>query len=90
MSIQDLISIVNKGENEGLNNRLNKVHHDLFNELSDHIERISLKYNYHPSRKVTIEVYPALPSFHQAVGEAMLRIGSWVPMKEVFLRLYLH
>lgn len=70
MSIQDLISIVNKGENEGLNNRLNKVHQDLFNELSDHIERISLKYNYHPSQKVTIEVYPDLPSFHQAVGEA--------------------
>ncbi|WP_337033886.1 sigma-70 family RNA polymerase sigma factor [Paenibacillus illinoisensis] len=70
MSIQDLISIVNKGENGGLNNRLNKVHQDLFNELSDHIERISLKYNYHPSRKVTIEVYPDLPSFHQAVGEA--------------------
>lgn len=70
MSIQDLISIVNKGENEGLNNQPNKVHHDLFNELSDHIERISLKYNYHPSRKVTIEVYPDMPSFHQAVGEA--------------------
>ncbi|WP_458123979.1 hypothetical protein [Paenibacillus sp. Z3-2] len=34
MYIQDLISIVNKGENEGLNNRLNKGHHDLFNELS--------------------------------------------------------
>lgn len=70
MSIQDVISIVNKGENEGLNNTPNKVHHDLFNELSDHIERISLKYNYHPSRKVTIEVYPDMPSFHQAVGEA--------------------
>ncbi|WP_411735416.1 RNA polymerase sigma factor [Paenibacillus sp. M2] len=70
MSIQDLISIVNKGESEGLNNHPDKVHHDLFNELSDHIERISLKYNYHPSRKVTIEVYPDMPSFHQAVGEA--------------------
>lgn len=70
MSIQDLISIVNKGGNEVLNNLLNKVHHDLFNELGDHIERISLKYNYHPSREVTIEVYPDMPSFHQAIGEA--------------------
>ncbi|MGG4145421.1 RNA polymerase sigma factor [Paenibacillus algorifonticola] len=70
MSIQDLISIVNKGENEGSNNRLNKVHHDLFNELSNHVERITFKYNHQPSRKVVIEVYPDLPTFYQAVGEA--------------------
>ncbi|MBY0219207.1 hypothetical protein [Paenibacillus illinoisensis] len=70
--------LLQQGENEGLNNQLNKVHHDLFNELSDHIERISLKYNYHPSRKVTIEVYPDLPSFHQAVGEADAPNWLWL------------
>ncbi|MCM3781556.1 sigma-70 family RNA polymerase sigma factor [Neobacillus mesonae] len=70
MSIQDLISIVNKGDNESTNNRLKKVHHDLFVELSNNVERISSKYNYHSSRKVVIELYPDLPTFHQAVGEA--------------------
>ncbi|MDR9855547.1 RNA polymerase sigma factor [Paenibacillus sp. VCA1] len=70
MSIQDLISIVNKGNNEGTNHRLKKVHHDLFVELSKHVERVSSKYNHDPSQKVVIEIYPDLPTFHQAVGEA--------------------
>ncbi|MDT9717706.1 RNA polymerase sigma factor [Paenibacillus sp. ClWae2A] len=70
MSIQDLISIVNKGDNAGTNNHLKKVHHDLFVELNNNVERISSKYNYHPTQKVVIELYPDLPTFHQALGEA--------------------
>jgi RNA polymerase sigma-70 factor (ECF subfamily) len=70
MSIQDLISIVDKGGNEDSSNRLKKVQHDLFAELSNNVERISTKYNHRPSRKVVIEIYPDLPTFHQAVGEA--------------------
>lgn len=69
MSIQELISIVDKGGSKGTSKRLQKVQHDLFTELSNHIERISTKYNHHPSRKVVIEIYPDLPTFHQAVGE---------------------
>ena len=54
MSIQDMISIVNKSVTNDMNDSLKKVHHDLFNELKDNVERISLKYksptiqkNYH-------------------------------------------
>ncbi|NOU76668.1 sigma-70 family RNA polymerase sigma factor [Paenibacillus sp. LMG 31458] len=70
MSIQDMISIVSKSETNDTNESLNKVHHDLFNELKDNVERISSKFNHHPSRKIIIEIYPDLPTFHQAVGEA--------------------
>ncbi|NIK79736.1 RNA polymerase sigma-70 factor (ECF subfamily) [Paenibacillus castaneae] len=69
MSIQDMISIVNKSETNDMNDSLKKVHHDLFNELKDNVERISLKYKHQPSRKIIIEIYPDLPTFHQAVGE---------------------
>ncbi|MCM3496541.1 MULTISPECIES: RNA polymerase sigma factor [Paenibacillus] len=70
MSIQDFISIVNKGDGEGTHQRLNKVHHDLFVELGNHVERVSSKYHHDPLRKVIIEIYPDLPTFHRAVGEA--------------------
>ncbi|NMO98051.1 RNA polymerase sigma factor [Paenibacillus lemnae] len=69
MAIQELISIIDKGDNAGTNQHLKKVQQDLFTELGNHVERISSKYNYHPSRKVVIEMYPDLPTFHQAVGE---------------------
>ncbi|RCW50294.1 RNA polymerase sigma factor [Paenibacillus prosopidis] len=70
MSIQEIISIVSKSEANDTNDSLKKVHHDLFNELKDHVERISTKFKHHPSRKIIIEIYPDLPTFHQAVGEA--------------------
>ena len=70
MSIQDMISIVSKSETNDTNDSLKKVHHDLFNELKDNVERISSKFNHQPSRKIIIEIYPDLPTFHQAVGEA--------------------
>lgn len=59
-----------KGDNARTNNHLKKVHHDLFVELNNNVERISSKYNYHPTQKVVIELYPDLPTFHQTVGEA--------------------
>lgn len=59
-----------KGDNARTNNHLKKVHHDLFAELNNNVERISSKYNYHPTQKVVIELYPDLPTFHQTVGEA--------------------
>ncbi|WP_169089104.1 RNA polymerase sigma factor [Paenibacillus sp. PL91] len=69
MSIQDMISIVNKSETNDMTDSLKKVHQDLFNKLKDNVERISLKYKHQPSRKIIIEIYPDLPTFHQAVGE---------------------
>lgn len=69
MSIQDMISIVSKSETNTMNTSLQKVHQDLFNELKDNVERVSLKYNHQPSKKIVIEIYPDLPTFHQAVGE---------------------
>ncbi|QYR21488.1 RNA polymerase sigma factor [Paenibacillus sp. sptzw28] len=70
MSIQDMISIVSKSETNDTNDSSKKVHHDLFNELKDNVETISSKFNHHPSTKIVIEIYPDLPTFHQAVGEA--------------------
>lgn len=70
MSIQDMITIVNKSETNDTNDSVKKVHHDLFHELKGNVERISLKYKHQPSRKIVIEIYPDLPTFHQAVGEA--------------------
>jgi RNA polymerase sigma-70 factor (ECF subfamily) len=70
MSIQDMISIVSKNETNDANDSVKKVHQDLFNELKDNVEKISAKFNHHPSTKVIIEIYPDLPTFHRAVGEA--------------------
>ncbi|OPA78685.1 RNA polymerase subunit sigma-24 [Paenibacillus selenitireducens] len=69
MSIQDMVSIVSKGETNEKNASLKKVHQDLFNELKNNVERISSKFNHQPSRKIIIEMYPDLPTFHHAVGE---------------------
>lgn len=68
MSIENMISIVQKeGSFKGGNH--NKVHQDLFKELQANVERINTKYKHVPSTKITIEIYPDLPTFHQAVGE---------------------
>ncbi|SCY07361.1 RNA polymerase sigma-70 factor, ECF subfamily [Paenibacillus polysaccharolyticus] len=69
MSIEQLISIENKGSSEHSVNRLKKANHDLFTQLSGNVERLATKYNYQPKRKVIIEMYPDLPTFHRAVGE---------------------
>lgn len=70
MSIQDMISIVNKSETNEVQDHSKKVHQDLFNELKDNVEKITSKFNHQPSQKIIIEIYPDLPTFHQAVGEA--------------------
>lgn len=69
MSIQHLISIENKGSSAHSDNRMKKANHDLITELNGHVERLAVKYDYQPSRKVIIEMYPDLSAFHQAVGE---------------------
>ncbi|WP_314587037.1 sigma-70 family RNA polymerase sigma factor [Paenibacillus terrigena] len=69
MSIQELISIVNKSEASSKNDGMNKVYQDLFDELKGQVERITTTYRHQPSQKIVIEIYPDLPTFHQAVGE---------------------
>jgi len=70
MSIQELISIVNKSDTSSKNDGMNKVYQDLFNELKGQVERLTTTYRHQPSQKIVIEIYPDLPTFHQAVGEA--------------------
>ncbi|GGG60764.1 RNA polymerase sigma factor [Paenibacillus radicis (ex Gao et al. 2016)] len=70
MSILDMISIVNKNEAAGSKDPFEKVHQDLFRTLKENVERIASKYKHRPSCKTIIEIYPDLPTFHQAVGEA--------------------
>ncbi|MGG4095283.1 RNA polymerase sigma factor [Paenibacillus lautus] len=67
MSILDLISFESKSE---ASHRQSQVHQDLFQELKNHVEQIAAKYNHQPSRKIVIEIYPDLPTFHQAAGES--------------------
>lgn len=67
MSILDLISIKSKSE---AHQGQSKVHQDLFQELTNNVEQIAAKYKHQPSRKIVIEIYPDMPTFHQAVGES--------------------
>jgi len=69
MSIKELISIVNKSEKSTKNDGMNKVYRDLFEELNGQVERIFTTFRHRPSQKVIIEIYPDLPTFHQAMGE---------------------
>ena len=69
MSIKELISIVDKNEASTKNDGMNKVYHDLFEELKSNVERILTTYRHRPSQKITIEIYPDLSTFHQAIGE---------------------
>ncbi|MDQ0061740.1 RNA polymerase sigma factor [Paenibacillus harenae] len=70
MSIQDRISIVSKNEGQSAGVSEKKVHRDLFDELKRSVVQLVSKFNHEPSRKVVIEIYPDLPTFHEAVGEA--------------------
>lgn len=67
MSILDLISFESKSE---ANHQQSNVHQDLFQELKNNVEQIAAKYNHQPSSKIVIEIYPDLPTFHQAVNES--------------------
>ena len=67
MSILDLISFESKSE---VSHHQSKVHQDLFQELKNNVEQIAAKYSHQPSHKIVIEIYPDLPTFHQAVGES--------------------
>lgn len=70
MSIQNMVSIVNKDISGDIKKEgQHKVHHDLFNKLQENVEHINKKYKHVPSSKITIEIYPDLPTFHQAMGE---------------------
>ncbi|MGD0031240.1 sigma factor-like helix-turn-helix DNA-binding protein [Paenibacillus illinoisensis] len=69
MSIKELISIVDKSEAPSKNAGMNKVYHDLFEELKSNVERIITTYRHRPSQKIAIELYPDLPTFHQAINE---------------------
>lgn len=70
MSIQNMISIVNKDKlGDSQKEGPNKVHQDLFNKLQENVEQLNKKYKHVPSSKITIEIYPDLKTFHQAMGE---------------------
>ncbi|MBP1994348.1 RNA polymerase sigma factor [Paenibacillus eucommiae] len=69
MSIKELISIVDKSEAPSKNDGMNKVYHDLFEELKSNVDRIITTYRHRPSQKIAIEIYPDLPTFHQAINE---------------------
>jgi len=69
MSIKELISIVDKSEASAKHDGMNKVYHDLFEELKTNVERIMTTYRHRPSQKIAIEIYPDLSTFHQAIGE---------------------
>ncbi|URN92998.1 MAG: hypothetical protein NAG76_14235 [Candidatus Pristimantibacillus lignocellulolyticus] len=71
MSIKELISIVDKSEAPSKNDGMNKVYHDLFEELKSNLDRIITTYRHRPSQKITIEIYPDLPTFHQAINEPL-------------------
>ena len=69
MSIKELISIVDKSEAPSKNASMNKVYHDLFEELKSNVERIITTYRHRHSQKIAIEIYPDLPTFQQAINE---------------------
>lgn len=69
MSIKELISIVDKSEAPSKNDGMNKVYHDLFEELKSNVDRIITTYRHRPSQKIAIEIYPDLTTFHQAINE---------------------
>jgi len=73
MTIKNMISIVSKHEDEGSasgqKENGNKVHEDIFNELQGSVEQLTSKYKHTPTQKNIVEIYPDLPTFHQAVGE---------------------
>lgn len=60
MSISELISIVDKSEAPSKNDGMNKVYHDLFEELKRNVDRIITTYRHRPSQKIAIEIYLCL------------------------------
>ncbi|UVI29002.1 RNA polymerase sigma factor [Paenibacillus spongiae] len=71
MSIQQMVSIVNMNDSDAVKNDSQaNVYEDLFNELNNSVNRLIAKLNHKPTKKVVIELYPDLPTFHAAVGEA--------------------
>jgi RNA polymerase sigma-70 factor (ECF subfamily) len=70
MSIIDRISIVNKDSASAATATMDgKVHQDLFDQLKAHVDRISSQLKHHPTKKLTIQIYSDLDSFHRAVNE---------------------
>jgi RNA polymerase sigma-70 factor (ECF subfamily) len=70
MSIIDRISIVSKDElSSTISIADEKIYQDIIDHLKDNVDRICSQLKHQPSKKLTIEVYPDLHSFHQAVNE---------------------
>ncbi|WP_158560815.1 RNA polymerase sigma factor [Paenibacillus contaminans] len=70
VSFIDSISIVSK-DVEPTNKPTShiKIYQDILEHLRANVDRICSQLRHQPSRKLTIEVYPNLYSFHQAVNE---------------------
>ncbi|GLX67537.1 RNA polymerase sigma factor [Paenibacillus glycanilyticus] len=70
MSILDSISIVSK--DVGTTNTTTpdkKIYQDIIEHLRVNVDHICIKLKHHPSKKLTIEIYPDISFFHQAVDE---------------------
>lgn len=65
MSIMDYISIVSKPTDR----TDQKMYQDIMEYLDSYVDRICSRFNHRPTKKITIEVYPDLSAFHQAVHE---------------------
>ncbi len=70
MSILDTISIVSKDVGSTRTTTPDhKIYRDIIEHLRVNVDHICLKLKHHPSKRITIEIYPDLNSFHQAVNE---------------------
>lgn len=69
MSIIDSISIVNKDGGRQANAADRTPDQAVIAQLSGHVDRICALFRHRPSTRLTIEVYPDLHAFHQAVHE---------------------
>ncbi|MGO4695968.1 RNA polymerase sigma factor [Paenibacillus sp. 2TAB26] len=69
MSVIDYITVISKNELKGASEQDSKVYQDIINHLKTSVDRICTQLRHQPSKKISIEIYPDLQSFHHAVGE---------------------
>lgn len=70
MSVIDKITVVSAEEPvAGTPKKDQKVYQDIIDQLKANVDRIVALLRHEPSKKITIEIYPDLHAFHQAVGE---------------------
>lgn len=66
MSVLDTISIVSKDVGSTRTTTPDhKIYRDIIEHLRVNVDRICSKLKHHPSKRITIEIYPDLNSFHQ-------------------------